>query len=64
MTRGTDVRVPALLVAGEKSEPWMRAGVERLAGTIPGARHVTLRDQSHDVQAEPLAALLLEFFGA
>jgi pimeloyl-ACP methyl ester carboxylesterase len=64
MARGTAVKVPALLVAGEKSEAWMRAGVERLASTIPGARHVTLAGQTHDVQAEPLAALLFEFFGA
>lgn len=63
MARGAAVKVPALLVAGEKSEAWMRAGVERLAATIPGARHVTLPNQTHDVQAEPLAALLLEFFG-
>jgi hypothetical protein len=58
------VTQPALLMAGEKSEAWMRGGVERLAACVPGARHVTLAGQTHDVRPEPLALLLLEFFGA
>jgi pimeloyl-ACP methyl ester carboxylesterase len=61
---GAAIAVPTLLVAGEKSEAWMRTGVERLAAAVPGARHVTLAEQSHDVQAEPLALLLLDFLGA
>jgi pimeloyl-ACP methyl ester carboxylesterase len=60
---GARVEVPTLLVTGEKSEAWMRAGVERLANAIPGARYVSLAGQTHDVQAEPLAELLFDFFG-
>lgn len=61
---GATCTVATLLMAGEKSESWMRTGVERLAAAIPNARHETLAGQTHDVQAEPLARLLLEFFGA
>jgi pimeloyl-ACP methyl ester carboxylesterase len=64
LDRGRSVKVPSLVMAGEKSEDWMRAGVERLAAAIPGARHVTLAGQTHDVQVEPLAALLFDFLGA
>jgi pimeloyl-ACP methyl ester carboxylesterase len=64
LARGRAVKVPTLVMAGEKSEAWMRSGVERLAAAIPGARHVILPGQTHDVQAEPLARLLLDFFGA
>ncbi len=61
---GATVKVPSLVIAGEKSEGWMRTGVERLAAAIPDARHVILAGQTHDVRAEPLAALLLEHLGA
>lgn len=64
LARAASVTQPALLMAGEKSESWMRSGVERLAVAMPTARHVTLAGQTHDVRTEPLAALLLEFFGA
>lgn len=61
LAAGAQVTVPTLLMVGAKSEAWMRTGVERLAAAVPGARHVTLEGQTHDVQTEPLAALLLEF---
>jgi pimeloyl-ACP methyl ester carboxylesterase len=64
LARALSVTQPTLLMAGEKSEAWMRSGVERLAVAMPTARHVTLAGQTHDVRTEPLAALLLEFFGA
>lgn len=60
---GARVKAPALLMAGEKSEAWMRGGVERLAGAVPSARYVSLAGQTHDVQAEPLAELLFDFLG-
>jgi pimeloyl-ACP methyl ester carboxylesterase len=62
LARGASVTQPALLMAGEKSEAWMRAGVERLAAAVPGARQATLAGQTHEVQVEPLSELLLEFF--
>jgi len=61
---GAKVKVPTLLVAGEKSEAWMQTGVARLAAAVPGARHETLAGQTHDVQAAPLARLMLDFLDA
>jgi pimeloyl-ACP methyl ester carboxylesterase len=58
---GARVKVPTLLMAGEKSEAWMRTGVARLAAAVPGARPETLAGQTHDVQAAPLARLLFDF---
>jgi pimeloyl-ACP methyl ester carboxylesterase len=63
LERAASVTQPALLMAGEKSEPWMQAGVRRLAEAMKDARHATLAGQTHDVQVEPLSKLLLEFFG-
>jgi pimeloyl-ACP methyl ester carboxylesterase len=62
LATGAKLKVPTLLVAGEKSEAWMQAGVARLAAAVPGARHETLAGQTHDAQVEPLARLLFDFF--
>jgi hypothetical protein len=40
----------------------MRAGVVSLARAIPAATHVTLPDQTHDVDPRAIAPQLLEFF--
>jgi pimeloyl-ACP methyl ester carboxylesterase len=64
LARARAVSTPALLVDGAKSPAWMRGGVERLAGALLRARHLTLPEQDHDVNAKVLAPVLLEFFGA
>jgi pimeloyl-ACP methyl ester carboxylesterase len=62
VARAAGLRTGALLLDGSKSQAWLRAGVAALARSIPGAVHVTLTDQSHDVDPRALAPKLLEFF--
>jgi pimeloyl-ACP methyl ester carboxylesterase len=42
--------------------PFMHASAETLAETIPNAQHKTLEGQTHDVDSEVLAPVLIEFF--
>ncbi len=42
--------------------PFMRATAEALTNAIPNARHEVLAGQSHDVDTQALAPLLLDFF--
>lgn len=62
--RVASVRVPTLVIAGEKSPPVLRAAVQAVADTLPGARHRVLKGQSHNVSMKALAPVLAEFFAA
>jgi hypothetical protein len=42
--------------------PFMHAGALALAKAIPGAQQRTLENQTHDVKAEALAPVLVDFF--
>jgi pimeloyl-ACP methyl ester carboxylesterase len=57
------IRVPTLVMAGEKSMPFMHATATRLANLIPNAQRATLTGQTHQVAAEAVAPVLIEFFG-
>ncbi len=57
--------VPTLVMDGGanfETMPFMRATATTLAETIPAARHRTLEGQTHDVNLEVLAPVLIEFF--
>jgi pimeloyl-ACP methyl ester carboxylesterase len=58
----SDVRVPALAIAGGKSPAWMQNGTRALASVLSNAEHRTLQGQTHDVSAKALAPVLREFF--
>jgi pimeloyl-ACP methyl ester carboxylesterase len=62
VARAATLRIPTALFDGARSQPWMRAGVVSLARAIPAATHVTLPDQTHDVDPRAIAPQLLEFF--
>jgi hypothetical protein len=62
LTRARALRAPALLLDGERSPPWMRAGVARLAQAIPDARSQSLAGQTHGVDPAVLAPSLRDFF--
>jgi pimeloyl-ACP methyl ester carboxylesterase len=51
-----------LVIAGEKSEPFMHNAAKAIADTLPNARSYTLQGQDHDVAAEALAPVLQQFF--
>jgi pimeloyl-ACP methyl ester carboxylesterase len=58
------VTVPTLVMDGSASFPFMYTTAVALAKAIPNASHRQLQGQTHDVAAEALAPVLLEFFNA
>ena len=64
LARAGELQIPTLLLAGDKSQAWMRGAVAKLSEVIPSCRYVSLPEQTHDVAPEKLAPHLLEFFGA
>ena len=60
--RAASVAVPTLIMDGSGSFPFMHATAQTLADAIPHAQHRTLEGQTHEVAAEALAPVLIEFF--
>ena len=58
------VAVPTLVINGSASFPFMPITADTLADVIPNAQRRTLEGQTHDVSAEALAPVLIEFFKA
>ena len=63
-TLASRVRVPTLVLSGEKSDIRLRDGAKTLAQTIPHAQHRVLRGQTHNVSMTALAPELRAFFVA
>lgn len=55
------IATPTLALAGGASPEWARNGVAALAAAIPGARHMTLDGQTHAVNPDIVAPLLVDF---
>ena len=62
--RAAGVAVPTLVMDGGASYPFMHETALALAEAIPHAQHRTLEGQTHEVAAEALAPVLVEFFKA
>ena len=62
--RAAGVAVPALIMDGGVSYPFMRITAMALANAMPHAQHRTLEGQTHEVAAEAIAPVLVEFFTA
>jgi len=60
--RAARVAVPALIMAGGASYPFMRVSATALANAIPNAQQRTLEGQTHEVSPEVLVPVLVEFF--
>jgi pimeloyl-ACP methyl ester carboxylesterase len=63
--RAANVKVPVLVMDGGANlafMPFMHDTATALAKAIPHARHRTLEGQTHDVNLEVLAPVLVEFF--
>ncbi len=60
--RAARVAVPTLLMSGSASFPFMPITATALAEAIPNAQHHVLEGQTHEVEAEALAPVLVEFF--
>ena len=62
IAKATRVAVPTLVMDGSASFPFMHATAVALAKAIPNAKHRVLEGQTHEVQAEVLVPVLVEFF--
>ena len=60
--RAAAVKVPALVMAGGASFPFMHETAQALASAIPNAEYRSLAGQTHDVAAEAIAPELIAFF--
>jgi hypothetical protein len=61
VNRAVQVGVPALVMNGT-AMPFMHETARALSAAIPHARQRTLEGQTHDVNLEVLAPVLVEFF--
>ena len=64
-TRWAAAVMPALVLSGGASEPWLRAAAEATAELLPGAEHRVLEGLDHSAAVmapEVLAPVLVEFF--
>ena len=60
--RAARVRVPTLVMAGGNGAPFMLETAKTLSKTIPVAQLIILDGQTHEVQPEALAPVLVKFF--
>jgi pimeloyl-ACP methyl ester carboxylesterase len=60
--RAARVVVPALIMNGEASYPFMHVTAMALARAMPRAQHRILEGQTHEVDPGALAPVLVEFF--
>lgn len=57
----SSVTQPALVLAGGKSDAWMRNGMEALARNLPNATYNMLEGQTHNLRPRVVAPELLRF---
>ena len=57
------IGIPTLVMAGEKSLDFMHSTATRIANLIPNAQRTTLTGPTHQVEAEAVAPVLIEFRG-
>jgi pimeloyl-ACP methyl ester carboxylesterase len=62
--RAARVVVPTLVMNGSASFPFMLTTAIALANAMPKGQHRTLEGQTHEVAAEAIAPVLVEFFKA
>jgi len=60
--KAASVAVPALVMDGSASYPFMHVTALALVKAMPYAQHRTLEGQTHEVAPQVLAPVLVEFF--
>lgn len=58
----TTIEAPTMVLAGEKSEPWLRQSAQHLAARLPRGTSALLQDQTHDVDPAALADAVGAYF--
>ena len=56
------LRIPALVMNGDQSQPFMAVTALALSEMMPHGRHLAFQGQGHAIDPEVLAPVLLEFF--
>lgn len=56
------IAVPTLCLSGTKTFPSLKDAIALTAKTIPGARHIVMEGQSHEVKTDAIAPHLEAFF--
>jgi pimeloyl-ACP methyl ester carboxylesterase len=62
VSRAAKVTAPTLVMNGSASFPFMEDAALKIAKAVPNAQHRVLAGQTHDVNAQALAPVLIEFF--
>ena len=55
------VTIPALVICGEQSPPFLRAAAQAAAAALPHGRLATLAGQTHDINPDATAPVMAEF---
>jgi pimeloyl-ACP methyl ester carboxylesterase len=58
------IRVPTLVMNGEKTQQRLKRAVDEIVRVLPSAKRRTLAGQTHNASADALAPQLVEFFAA
>jgi pimeloyl-ACP methyl ester carboxylesterase len=58
------IRVPTIVMSGDKTFKQLREPIRLLRETIPGVQFASLPGQSHDAAATSVAPVLIAFFGS
>jgi pimeloyl-ACP methyl ester carboxylesterase len=64
VARAAGLSIPALVLNGGASFPFMHGTAAALAKAMPHGQHQTLQGQTHDVEPEALAPVLAGFFNS
>jgi pimeloyl-ACP methyl ester carboxylesterase len=62
VAKASGVKIPALVINGDKTAPQLKHAAEKLSQVMPGAKHLVMRGQSHNVSMTALAPVLIDFF--
>lgn len=60
--RSAGLTIPTLVLSGSESYPFMNTSAAALAAALPHGRHRVLDGQTHEVDVNVLAPILIEFF--
>jgi pimeloyl-ACP methyl ester carboxylesterase len=60
----SSIATPTLVIRGELSSPFLRSAAQAVAATLPNGRLCDLAGQSHDINADATAAVLMELLAS
>jgi pimeloyl-ACP methyl ester carboxylesterase len=61
-TRFASIRIPTLVMHGSKTDVRLQNAARTVAEAVPGAQHLTLAEQTHNVKPAALTPAVVKFF--